>query len=116
VRLAIINAVLRDVATKGDIESLRKEFKEEIESLKAATKDDVEALRSVDLSIKEEASYQYEASRASEDDATQDDGLAGGPGQGQGQVARQRARRCASRPLRPRLPPARLPYHPVRRR
>jgi DNA repair exonuclease SbcCD ATPase subunit len=45
VRLAIINAVLRDVATKGDIEVLRKEFKSDIEALKAATKSDVKALR-----------------------------------------------------------------------
>jgi chromosome segregation ATPase len=45
VRLAIINAVLRDVATKGDIEVLRREFKIDIEALKAATKSDVEALR-----------------------------------------------------------------------
>jgi hypothetical protein len=45
VRLAIINAVLRDVATKSDIEALRKEFKSDIEALKAATKSDIEALR-----------------------------------------------------------------------
>ena len=41
VRLAIISAVLRDVATKGDVESLRKE----IEALRAETKSDIEALR-----------------------------------------------------------------------
>ena len=34
VRLAIINAVLRDVATKGDIEALKKEFKSDIEALR----------------------------------------------------------------------------------
>ena len=34
VRLAIINAVLRDVATKGDIEILRKEFKGDMEYLR----------------------------------------------------------------------------------
>ena len=56
VRLAIINAVLRDVATKSDIEALkvatksdiealRKEFKSDIEALKAATKSDIESLR-----------------------------------------------------------------------
>jgi hypothetical protein len=44
-RLAIINAVLRDVATKGDIEVLRREFKIDIEALKAATKSDIESLR-----------------------------------------------------------------------
>ena len=45
VRLAIINAVLRDVATKGDIEILRREFKIDMEALKATTKSDMEALR-----------------------------------------------------------------------
>jgi hypothetical protein len=45
VRLAIINAVLRDVATKGDIEVLRREFKIDMEALKAATKSDIESLR-----------------------------------------------------------------------
>jgi predicted nuclease with TOPRIM domain len=34
VRLAIINAVLRDVATKSDIEALRREFKSDIEGLR----------------------------------------------------------------------------------
>ena len=34
VRLAIINAVLRDVATKSDIERLREEFRREIARLK----------------------------------------------------------------------------------
>jgi len=33
VRLAIINAVLRDVATKSDIEQLRTEFRREIDML-----------------------------------------------------------------------------------
>jgi len=44
VRLAIINAVLRDVATKSDIEKLR----EEMARMRAeyATKEDVKALRS----------------------------------------------------------------------
>ncbi len=45
VRLAIINAVLRDVATKQDIEALRKEMRAEISELKAATKQDIESLR-----------------------------------------------------------------------
>jgi Skp family chaperone for outer membrane proteins len=45
VRLAIINAVLRDVATKDDIEALRAATKGDIESLRAATKSDMEALR-----------------------------------------------------------------------
>ena len=30
VRLAVINAVLRDVATKSDVEALRREFREEM--------------------------------------------------------------------------------------
>jgi predicted nuclease with TOPRIM domain len=41
VRLAIINAVLRDVATRSDMEALRKE----LEALRAATKSDMEALK-----------------------------------------------------------------------
>ena len=56
VRLAIINAVLRDVATKsdiellrratkGDTESLRREMREGLESLRREFKDDIEALR-----------------------------------------------------------------------
>jgi predicted nuclease with TOPRIM domain len=45
VRLAIINAVLRDVATKGDIEALKAATRSYIESLKMATKSDMEALR-----------------------------------------------------------------------
>ena len=56
IRLAIINAVLRDVATKQDIDELRKatkqdmdelrrEMKEELASLKVATKQDIDELR-----------------------------------------------------------------------
>jgi ABC-type phosphate transport system auxiliary subunit len=45
VRLAIINAVLRDVATKGDIERLRESLESRIEQHRAATKSDIEALR-----------------------------------------------------------------------
>ena len=45
VRLAIINAVLRDVATKGDIEALKVATRSDIESLRTATKSDVETLR-----------------------------------------------------------------------
>jgi chromosome segregation ATPase len=45
IRLAIINAVLRDVATKSDMEALRKELKSDLEALKATTKSDMEALR-----------------------------------------------------------------------
>ncbi len=52
IRLAIINAVLRDVATKQDIEELRKELKalstatkQDIEELRTATKQDIEELR-----------------------------------------------------------------------
>ena len=41
VRLAIINAVLRDVATKSDIEQLRTEFRREIDML----------AREIDLSL-----------------------------------------------------------------
>jgi chromosome segregation ATPase len=44
-RLAIINAVLRDVATKSDIEALRAATKSDIEALKATTKSDIEGLR-----------------------------------------------------------------------
>ncbi len=52
IRLAIINAVLRDVATKQDIEELRKATKQDIEELRkelkalsTATKQDIEELR-----------------------------------------------------------------------
>jgi len=63
VRLAIINAVLRDVATKSDVEAskrelrgdieglrkemeaLRREFEEDMEALRREFKSDVEALR-----------------------------------------------------------------------
>ena len=41
IRLAIINAIIRDVATKEDIEKLRAATKEDIESLKKATKEDI---------------------------------------------------------------------------
>jgi chromosome segregation ATPase len=44
-RVAIVNAIIREVATKSDIEALRKEFKSEMEALKAATKSDMETLR-----------------------------------------------------------------------
>jgi predicted nuclease with TOPRIM domain len=45
VRLAIINAVLRDVATRSDMEALRKELKSDIEALRGELRDNVEALR-----------------------------------------------------------------------
>jgi len=45
VRLAIINALIRDVATKEDIEKLRAATKEDIENLRKATKEDIENLR-----------------------------------------------------------------------
>jgi len=50
IRLAIINAVLRDVATRGDLERLRESFERLRESLESrfervATKSDVEQLR-----------------------------------------------------------------------
>ena len=55
-RVAIVNAIIREVATKNDIEALRnatksdiealrKEFKSEMEALKVATKSDMETLR-----------------------------------------------------------------------
>jgi hypothetical protein len=34
IRLAIINAVLRDVATKSDVEQLRSEFRRELDSVR----------------------------------------------------------------------------------
>jgi len=46
VRLAIINAVLRDVATKSDIEQLRSAMESRFEQHRAATKSDIEQLRS----------------------------------------------------------------------
>ena len=45
VRLAIINAVLKDVATKSDIEQLRAAMESRFEQHRAATKNDIEQLR-----------------------------------------------------------------------
>jgi hypothetical protein len=45
VRLAIINALIRDVATKEDIEKLRAATKEDIENLRKTTKEDMERLK-----------------------------------------------------------------------
>jgi ABC-type phosphate transport system auxiliary subunit len=45
IRLAIINAVLRDVATKSDIERLRESLESRFEQHRSATKSDIEALR-----------------------------------------------------------------------
>ncbi len=45
VRLAMINAILRDVATKHDIENLRNEFKQDIEKLRAEFRQKIEKLR-----------------------------------------------------------------------
>ena len=47
IRLAIINAIIRDVATKSDIEKLRIEMKESIEEFRRTAKEDVEKLRAV---------------------------------------------------------------------
>ena len=44
-RVALVSAIVREVATKSDIEVLRKEVKSEVEALKAATKSDMETLR-----------------------------------------------------------------------
>ncbi len=46
VRLAIVNAVLREVATKGDLERLQQTLKSDIERLREATRQDFERLRS----------------------------------------------------------------------
>jgi len=46
VRLAIVNAVLRDVATKSDIEQLRTAMESRFEQHRSATKSDIEQLRS----------------------------------------------------------------------
>ncbi len=45
VRLAIVNAVLADVATKRDIERLESATKRDLERLEASTKRDLENLR-----------------------------------------------------------------------
>ena len=45
IRLAIINAVLRDVATKGDIEALRAAVKDDIKALKEDVERRFEELR-----------------------------------------------------------------------
>jgi DNA repair exonuclease SbcCD ATPase subunit len=68
VRLAIINAVLRDVATKSDVEALRKELKGDIEALKAATRSDIESLKAATKSdieaLRKEFRSDIEALRA----------------------------------------------------
>ena len=78
VRLAIINAVLRDVATKGDIEALRAAVKGDIDKLReslesrfeqhrSATKSDIEALRAAvkdDIkALKEDVERRFEEVR-----------------------------------------------------
>ena len=45
VRLAIVNAVLREVATKEDIERLREATRQDIERLRAETRRDIERLQ-----------------------------------------------------------------------
>ena len=45
VRLAVVNAILRDVATKEDVEKSREATKADIERLRAETKADIEKLR-----------------------------------------------------------------------
>ena len=54
VRLAIINAVMRDVATKEDMEKLRTATKEDIARLETAMKEDMEKLR---VAMKEDISH-----------------------------------------------------------
>jgi predicted nuclease with TOPRIM domain len=56
VRLAIINAVLRDVATKGDIEALKATTKSDVEALRKELKSDVEYLRRDVAELRERAS------------------------------------------------------------
>lgn len=45
VRLALINAIIGDVATKEDLEKLRAATKEDIEKLRVETREDIERLR-----------------------------------------------------------------------
>ena len=47
VKLAIINAVLKDVATKSDIEQLRTEFRREIEQLRTEFRREIDMLARV---------------------------------------------------------------------
>jgi hypothetical protein len=52
VRLAIINALIRDVATREDIEDLRKETREDIERLKAELKSYIdEKVNSINMRV-----------------------------------------------------------------
>ena len=44
-RVAIVNAIIREVATKNDIEALRNATKSDIEALRKEFKSDIEALR-----------------------------------------------------------------------
>jgi phage-related protein len=45
IRLAIINAIIRDVATKSDIEKLRIETKEDIEKLRSEFRNEMHQFR-----------------------------------------------------------------------
>ena len=45
IRLAIINAVLRDVATKSDLEKLQETTRKDFEKLREETKSSLEKLR-----------------------------------------------------------------------
>ena len=45
-RLAIVNAILREVATKSDLDTLRKEFKDDIEVLRKEFRDEIRRLDS----------------------------------------------------------------------
>ena len=40
-RVAIVNAIIREVATKSDIEALRKEFKSDIEALRREFREEI---------------------------------------------------------------------------
>ena len=68
IRLAIINAVLRDVATKSDIERLRESLESRFEQHRSATKSDIEALRAAvkdDIkALKEDMERRFEELRS----------------------------------------------------
>ncbi len=61
VRLAIINAVFRDVATKQDIDELRKATKQDIDELRKEVRQEIESLRK-DLNELKERISRLEAS------------------------------------------------------
>jgi len=59
VRLAMINAIIADVATKRDLAELRAELKGDINALRSELKGDIDALRAEIGQLRAEASSNF---------------------------------------------------------